>query len=150
MLGSLKPISTLASVCLTVLSVSGCVSVGGGQAQTSLLPPAAGGAALALLEPLGGGLIGQIDSVRLPRADRIEALQSEYRALEYTPPGDVVSWRGRDGGVSGQVVASQPYRVGSQDCRQYTQAVMAGAADAPVTARGTACRNPDGSWELLS
>ena len=150
MLGSLKLISTPAAVCLVMLSVSGCVSVGGGQTQASLLPPATGGAALALLEPLGGGLIGQIESVRLPRADRIAALQSEYRALEYTPPGDVVSWQGRDGAVSGQVVASQPYRVGSQDCRQYTQAVSAGGTAAPVTARGTACRNPDGSWELLS
>ena len=64
-------------------------------------------------------------------------------------PGDLVTWQGRSAGLAGQVVASQPYRVGSQDCRQYTHTVTAGTA-APSVVRGTACRNPDGSWTLLS
>ncbi|MBO6637942.1 MAG: hypothetical protein JJ920_12320 [Roseitalea sp.] len=135
------------------LSLAGCVSLGGSQGL-SLAPGSGAGSgtpvpAASLLEPLAGGLVGRAEASRLSRADRIAALQSEYRALEYTAPGDLVTWQGRSAGISGQVVASQPYRVGSQDCRQYTHTISAGAA-APSVVRGTACRNPDGSWALLS
>lgn len=135
------------------LGLGGCVSLGGSPALP-LTPGSGGGGgaavpAASLLEPLAGGLVGRIEASRLSRADRIAALQSEYRALEYTAPGDLVTWQGRSAGLAGQVVASQPYRVGSQDCRQYTHTVTTGAAT-PSVVRGTACRNPDGSWTLLS
>lgn len=136
---------------LSMISLTGCVSLGGGASETNtgagvaIVP----GAGLSLLEPLQGGLIGRVDPLRINRADRIAALQSEYRALEFTPPGDIVTWQGRNGTLSGQVVPSQPYRVGSQDCRQYTHTVASGSAT-PTIVRGTACRNPDGSWSLLS
>ena len=57
-----------------------------------------------------------------------------------------VTWQGS--GESGEVVAAQPYRVGSQNCRQYKHTVTAGGTT--QTARGTACRNADGSWTPLS
>ena len=59
-----------------------------------------------------------------------------------------MTWKGERLGRYGEVVAAQPYRVGSQDCRQYTQTVFTGTAGA--TARGTACRNADGSWTPLT
>ena len=43
---------------------------------------------------------------------------------------------------------AQPYRVGSQDCRQYTHTVTIDGAR--QTARGTACRNPDVPGSALS
>lgn len=134
------------------LGLGGCVSLGGSPALPLTPGSGASGTAVpaaSLLEPLAGGLVSRIEAPRLSRADRIAALQSEYRALEYTAPGDLVTWQGRSAGLSGQVVASQPYRVGSQDCRQYTHTVTTGAAT-PSVVRGTACRNPDGSWTLLS
>ncbi|MBU2192983.1 MAG: hypothetical protein KJ796_16355, partial [Alphaproteobacteria bacterium] len=73
---------------------------------------------------------------------------AEYRALEYTPAGDGVEWASASAGVGGEVTAAQPYRVGSQDCRQYTHSVSSGGVK--QTARGTACRNPDGSWTPLT
>ena len=66
--------------------------------------------------------------------------------LRGTPAGKAVDWQGSRGG--GSVTAAQPYRVGSQDCRQYTQTVNAGGQSR--SARGTACRNPDGSWTPLT
>mgnify|MGYP001144875578 CR=1 FL=1 len=78
--------------------------------------------------------------------DRRKALEAEYRALEYGQGGQAVAWKGES--QSGEVVAAQPYRVGSQDCRQYSQTVFTGGT--PLVARGTACRNPDGSWTPLS
>ena len=95
---------------------------------------------------MDGGLIGGSIGSNLSQGDRRTALQAEYRALEYTPGGKAVEWQGS--GASGSVTAAQPYRVGSQDCRQYTHAVSNGGRN--QTARGTACRNPDGSWTPLT
>ncbi|MGY6707621.1 MAG: RT0821/Lpp0805 family surface protein, partial [Rhizobiaceae bacterium] len=72
---------------------------------------------------------------------------AEYQALEYAPVGQPVTWRGSNGRVSGQVSAAAPYRVGSQNCRQYVHTVRSG--DSERTARGTACREADGRWSLL-
>ncbi len=99
-----------------------------------------------IIAAMGGGLIGGQLGTGISDADRGRALQAEYRALEYTPGGKSVDWQGS--GATGSVTAAQPYRVGSQDCRQYTQTVNAGGQTR--SARGTACRNPDGSWTPLT
>ena len=138
----------LACVGLSLSAVAGCTTFGGaGSADIALAQPSTPATGSALLDPLEGGLISRAGVDRLSRTDRLAALQSEYRALEFTAPGDRVSWGG--GALSGEVVPSQPYRVGSQDCRQYTHTVATGTV-APTVLRGTACRNPDGSWSLLS
>lgn len=99
-----------------------------------------------LLAPLGNGLLGS-SANQLSAADRKNALESEYRALEYSPAGKAVSWSG-SGSSSGDVIAAQPYQVGSQNCRQYTHSFVIGGA--PHSVRGTACRNADGSWTPLT
>jgi surface antigen len=60
-----------------------------------------------------------------------------------------VTWKSDRSAHYGEVMAAQPYRVGSQDCRQYTHTVFSGSG-AGATARGTACRNADGSWTPLT
>lgn len=101
-----------------------------------------------LLRALNGGLIGTSVGAELNRADRARALEAEYRALEYAPAGKPVDWSDPDTKEHGEVVAAQPYQVGSQNCRQYTHTVYVN--EVPQTARGTACRNPDGSWTPLT
>jgi surface antigen len=101
-----------------------------------------------LLRALDGGLIGTSVGAELNRTDRARALEAEYRALEYAPAGKPVDWSDPDTKEHGEVVAAQPYQVGSQNCRQYTHTVYIN--EVPQTARGTACRNPDGSWTPLS
>ncbi|MCR5858930.1 hypothetical protein [Mesorhizobium sp. J428] len=59
-----------------------------------------------------------------------------------------MAWGDKGSGRYGEVAAAQPYRVGSQDCRQYTHTVTLGGAQ--NVARGTACRNSDGSWTPLT
>lgn len=101
-----------------------------------------------IVNAMAGGLIGGTAGAGLDDKDRRSALEAEYRALEYTPSGQAVSWRGERSKHSGEVVAAQPYRVGSQDCRQYSHTLsIDGQAR---TARGTACRNVDGSWTPLT
>lgn len=100
-----------------------------------------------LLSELGNGLLGS-HAVRLSGDDRRKALEAEYRALEYSAAGKVVSWTASEEGASGEVVAAQPYQVGSQNCRQYTHNFILNGV--PQTERGTACRNPNGSWTPLT
>src|SRR5690606_33539582 len=69
---------------------------------------------------VGGGLIGGQLGAGLTRKDHLFGLEAEYRALETTPAGRPVRWQNEATGRSGTVVAAQPYRVGSQDCRQYS------------------------------
>jgi surface antigen len=122
----------------------------GGCTTTSLTGPAATRPATAdsIIAAMKGGLIGGDLGSSLSSRDRRRGLEAEYRALEYAAPGTPVTWRSEDGRVVGRVVAAQPYRVGSQDCRQYSHAVGTGAEE--NDARGTACRSPNGSWTPLT
>jgi surface antigen len=95
---------------------------------------------------LGGGIIGEETGLSISKADRQRALEAEYRALEAAPGGQPVVWQGS--GVSGSVVATAPYQVGSQNCRQYSHTVSIKGQD--NVARGVACRNGDGSWTPLT
>lgn len=124
---------------------SGCVS-GGVERAASVLPGRADRAvASSIIEEMNGGLVA---GAELNQGERRQALEAEYRALEYTPAGQAVRWRTTGGDKSGEVTAAQPYRVGSQDCRQYAHALMLGSQVRSL--RGTACRNPNGSWSPLT
>jgi|SRR5262245_26131084 len=142
-----------------LLAVTGCASKSGGQSALSeaadaVVSTVSGGHAgsgkvsSAIMGELRGGLVGGVIGSDLNRTERGLALEAEYRALEYTPSGQVVAWGDRQSGRFGEVVAGSPYRVGSQDCRQYGHTVFVDGK--PKKARGTACRNTDGSWTLLS
>ena len=101
-----------------------------------------------LLDAMAGGLVGGPIGQDFSMGDRRAALEAEYKALEYTRSGEKVTWQGKTSGLHGEVTVGQPYQVGSQNCRQYSDTVYAGAA--ARTAKGTACRNPDGSWTPLT
>lgn len=131
----------------SLLALAGCGTTSGlggkpgGPAVDT--PPVTGGKA----SMVGGLVTGDIGK-GLNSGDKRKALEAEYRALEYTQSGQKVSWNGDSSGRSGDVVPAQPYRVGSQDCRQYTHTIVIDGATR--TGRGTACRNTDGSWATLS
>lgn len=137
------------------LAVAGCGQTGGQLSSGSVIGGFAGAdtdrrnsqTAAAILSAMAGGIVGGLAETNLDEADRTNAIEAEYRALEYGNTGQTVRWRNSASGNSGEVIAAQPYRVGSQDCRQYVHTVdIAGARQ---TARGTACRNGDGSWTPL-
>ncbi|MBO6725733.1 MAG: hypothetical protein JJ911_08750 [Rhizobiaceae bacterium] len=131
------------------LILGGCATSGGG--NSALVGSFAGSGARDRgvgSGAVGNGLIAAYQGSRLGAGDRRLALEAEYQALEYTQAGQPVSWTGTDGGVTGRVIAYQPYRVGSQDCRQYQHVLLDGGS--PQTLLGAACRNEDGSWSLLT
>ncbi|MBA3446938.1 MAG: hypothetical protein H0T56_04920 [Pseudaminobacter sp.] len=144
-----------------LLAVSGCTTTGLGNTKIGSAAgavaggltgnqqdPASGEVTATIIAAMNGGLIGGAVGEGLDDRDRRIALEAEYRALEYTQRGQPVPWKSERSGRYGTVVAAQPYRVGSQDCRQYTHAVY--NMDRSQTARGTACRNADGSWTPLT
>lgn len=141
--------STVAAVA-AMLAISGCSTTGLSKpTPTTAAPPTVARAAPSgIIAAMQGGLIGGTIGADLDSADRQSALQAEYRALEHTPNGQKVTWKSDRSARYGEVVAAQPYRVGSQDCRLYNHTVFGGAGS--KTARGTACRNPDGSWTPLT
>lgn len=134
-----------------MVAASGCTTTG---ISTPTLPGLnpnkanSGKVAAAIIAAMNGGLVGGKIGAGLSQRDRTSALEAEYRALEYTPSGQPVTWKGGTASVYGEVSAGQPYRVGSQDCRQYSHTVYVGGQ--PRVARGTACRNSDGSWTPLT
>src|SRR5690606_27035300 len=108
-----------------VVALAGCGTTGSG----ALAPSGGSGSknsgkvAAAIIAAMDGGLVGGKIGSGLSERDRAAALEAEYRALEYTPSGRPVSWKGSSDNVYGEVTARQPYRVGSQDCRQFSHVV---------------------------
>ena len=134
-----------------LLAVSGCTTTGLGGQPSALAPagnPTNPKVAAAIIEAMDGGLVGGAIGTGLDQGERNQGLEAEYRALEYTQGGQKVTWKNDRTNRYGEVVAAQPYRVGSQDCRQYSHTVYSGGP--AQTARGTACRNSDGSWTKLT
>lgn len=141
---------TTVSLLLLLGALAGCSTTGGGSLASSFVQPPSKERPVgaALLEAMSGGLVGGTIGKDLDTRDRRSALEAEYRALEYTPSGQLVTWRNQRANRYGEVVAAQPYRVGSQDCRQYNHTIFVNGT--PLSARGTACRNADGSWTPLT
>jgi surface antigen len=97
---------------------------------------------------VSGGLLGADIGQSLTAEDRAVARQAEYQALEYGRAGQPVAWRGSDAGTSGSVLVGPSYEVNRLDCREYTHTVHIGGR--PRVARGTACRQPDSTWRIVS
>ncbi|MCK3775458.1 hypothetical protein MZK49_01795 [Ensifer sesbaniae] len=136
------------AVIASAVALAGCGTPGGSKGAVAGLGSTAtrGVSSTTYIAALQGGVIGRIADLDIGSSDRQRALEAEYRALEAAPGGQPVTWDGR--GVSGSVVAAAPYQVGSQNCRQYSHTVT--IKSQAKTARGAACRNPDGSWTPLT
>lgn len=149
---------TLSLILSGVIAVAaaGCASTNGASpvgslsfgSLTSFGEPSGKLAGTALIGALHGGIIDPNIAARMSAGTRNAALQAEYEALEYKPAGEKVSWGKAGDRFQGEVAASQPYRVGSQNCRQYTHTIVENGVSG--TSRGTACREADGRWTPLT
>src|SRR5262245_5710527 len=95
-----------------------------------------------------GGIVGSESGRALDERDRLLAQEAEFAALERGRSGEATPWRNPDNGRYGEVVPGAPYRRSGLDCRDYTHTVYIDRR--PRTMRGTACRNPDGTWSSVS
>lgn len=92
-----------------------------------------------------GGIIGSEIGRNMDERDRQLAQEAEFDALERGQSGVSRQWRNPDNGRYGEIVPSKPYKRGANDCRDFTHTVYIDGR--PQQMRGTACRNPDGSWQ---
>lgn len=95
-----------------------------------------------------GGIIGSSIGRSLDEMDRRAAAEAEYNALEYGQSGVATSWRNPDSGRYGRVTPGRPYERSGVNCREYEHTVFIDGR--PETMRGTACRQPDGTWRQQS
>lgn len=92
-----------------------------------------------------GGIIGGAIGASLDEQDKRRAIEAEYQALEYGRSGAPTQWRNPDSGRYGTVVPGPAFQRSGNNCREYTHTIY--IEGRPQTARGTACRNPDGTWQ---
>ena len=107
-----------------------------------------GKAAATLAGAVIGGIAGNEIGRKLDKRDRELAQQAEMEAWESGPSGRPHKWRNPDNGRYGEIVPDRPYRRGGLDCRDYVHRVYIDGQ--PQAMRGTACRNPDGTWTNVS
>jgi len=96
-----------------------------------------------------GALLGSEVGKSLDRADMAYAARTQQQTLETAPSGTTQTWVNPDSGNSGSYTPVKTYQADSgQYCREYQQTVVVGGQT--ESAYGTACRQPDGSWKVVS
>jgi surface antigen len=137
--------SAVIALGLAVPLLSACTTTAPSLMGKSLFSKAPPSPSARILASLQGGVVGKAGA-DLSDNDQKRALEAEYRTLEAAPSGQPVIWRGED--ANGEVIAAAPFQVGTQNCRQISHRVIADGKQ--LQARGSACRNNDGSWSLLN
>ncbi len=94
-----------------------------------------------------GGIIGNSVGKSLDNADMAAYNSASQRALETAPAGQALPWRNPQSGNSGTITPSNYYQnQEGQYCREYNQTIVVGGQS--KQGYGTACRQPDGSWQI--
>ncbi len=148
----------IATLMLIAFSVSACNNQNPGAGQTSgaVIGALAGGlignglghgdsrAVNTVAGALVGGIIGGGLGAQLDEADRQAAFDAQYEAVD---TGRRRSWRGPRGSYGYVEPGPEAYRSEGY-CREYTQTIYIDGR--PRTGHGLACREPDGSWKVIS
>ena len=155
----MKMLSTFAVA--TFVFLAGCQSTGPRESAGGLLGAAAGGligaqfgsgkgqVAAAVVGALAGSALGGKIGRQLDREDRRRQATATEHALETHRTGESLPWKNEQSGNYGTVTPERTWqRADGAYCREFTQQVtVAGQAE---TAYGTACRQPDCSWKIVS
>src|SRR5262245_160889 len=148
-----------AIIALLAIPVMGCETVQdnpkttigglGGAAFGGLIAAAAGGGGPAIAGAvIGGALLGGLAGNMLDQRDKRMAAEAQQRALESAPTGQPVAWTNPDTGHTGTVTPVRTYQAGDAYCRELQNEGTIG--DKKENAYGKACRQPDGSWKIVS
>jgi surface antigen len=74
-------------------------------------------------------------------------MRTSQRALENSQTGEESRWRNPDNGHSGSVTPIRTLNEHGRFCREYSNKVTIGGKT--QEAYGKACRQPDGSWQIV-
>lgn len=143
----------MACAAVITLGMTACTNEQGGQVIGGIMGGAAGsqigggtGKTVAtVVGTLVGVMIGGAVGRSMDETDRLMAAQS----LEYNRTNQPSTWHNPDTGVNYTVTPTSTYQNASgQYCREYQTDVIVGGKR--ELAYGTACRQPDGSWKVVS
>lgn len=97
---------------------------------------------------LGAG-IGNSVGASLDRADIQYYSHTSQKAFENAQAGQSLPWKNPQSGNSGSITPSAPFKNSEgQYCREFNQKITVGGKT--ETGYGTACRQADGSWQIVS
>ena len=95
-----------------------------------------------------GAAIGNEIGKSLDRTDQLAMQHATQNSLETAPAGTTSSWHNPDSGNMGTVTPIETYQQSDGTyCREFQQTVTVGGET--QEAYGTACRMPDGSWQII-
>lgn len=94
-----------------------------------------------------GAVIGFIIGQNVGRSmDQVD-VRCTGHVLEAAPDRQTVVWKNPDVGGEYAVTPTRTYQTGGRYCREYSTRSTIGGRSEEVY--GTACRNPDGSWQVV-
>lgn len=147
----------LVVVAMTASLLAGCASGGNQNATLGTLVGAVSGAAIGstigggrgntaaiAIGALAGGFIGNQIGAQLDAQSQQYNYAASVQALDSGYPQQ---WQNPQTGVYGTVNPGPPQVVNNRACRTYTNTIYIDGQ--PQVARGNACRNPDGSWQVV-
>jgi surface antigen len=151
----MRRMKLLSSASACALLLAGCANYQSQQEQSGMVIGGLLGGALGsqvgrgdgrttaiVLGTLAGAAIGGSVGRSMAETDKLKTAH----ALENVRTGVPTSWKNPDTGNEYVVMPTRTYEAPSGPCREYTiDAVVAGQKDKLF---GTACRQPDGSWQV--
>lgn len=146
---------------LSLFGLSGCQQTRGNNTTTGALIGGATGAlaashigkgsgkiAATMLGAFAGAVIGSEVGQYLDEIDRAKA-DDAFQQAANAPVGRTIEWKNPNSGHHGRIVhLREGMASGGEYCREYQSEVTIG--NKVEKAFGTACRRPDGSWEILN
>jgi len=98
---------------------------------------------------LGGAFAGGQLGKSLDDVDRMKANQTQQAVLDENKDGQSSTWNNPNTGHSGRVTPTNTKKASSGEyCREYEHEITVDGRKEVV--KGTACRQPDGSWRVIS
>jgi surface antigen len=152
--------SKIAIVALLALSLGACEHYGQKEAGGTLIGAGLGGllgsqfghgtgkVAMTALGVVGGGLLGNSLGRSLDRADQSYYTRASQQAAA-APIGETITWSNPQSGNYGSVTPTRDGYQGATGayCREYQQEIVVGGQR--QQGYGQACRQPDGSWQVV-
>jgi surface antigen len=145
-----------------LVAAAGCTEIEqstgiGTEAQTGAVAGAAAGGLLAaavgastgwvIASVVLGGVAGGLIADYFTDDDKEMAGAATHDSLENKPDGQASVWQNPNSGNSGSATPNETYyQADGTPCRNFTQSVTAGGQTRSNV--GTACRAPDGTWQI--